>query len=480
MYERYIEHSDPLAHSSPLIESAKNALVQLPLTRMRESGIWRDRSTYFLNISYPSLQAMNEVPAATILNETSSQSGKTVALYVHVPFCKAECYYCHYYKQFGKSEEDVDAFLSALTQELTMQERQYGGLNAASIYIGGGTPSYLNSEQIEYLFQSIEAHVSIPKGIEISFEMHPESVTEDRLEALSRHNVNRINMGIESFDDTLLASENRRHSSDEAIDAYHRLKLAGFPTINLDLIYGLQGQTVQQWEQSLDTLALLQPDSSTMYYLRLKKGTPEYKIWKAHPERFASDEDLLLMHAMTFERMETGLGYVQNPVDWFIRDPSYFHVYQDHNWRKTDETELLGLGPSAYSYVGGWQYYNINDTDRWKTCLHAGQSPIWKGERLSKEESMRRTVMLGMKIGIDREAFLRTYQQDVIDAFPDTWKHLEHLQLVEISSEAASLTYMGKLFADEVGQQFYSDDMKRRMAVIDPAMVSTTWPQFNP
>ena len=186
------------------------------------------------------------------------------------------------------------------------------------------------------------------------------------------------------------------------------------------------------------------------------------------------------MHAMNFERMENLLEYIQQPVDWFIRDSKLFHRYQDINWRRSDETELLGIGASAYSFVNGWQYYNVNDTNRYVRALQEATLPIWRGEKLDLEESMRRTIMLGMKIGMDRKLFKATYGGDVYDAFQPTWDRLKKLGLVEINNQSIMLTYTGKLFADEVGQQFYSDSMKHRMNAIDPHLVSTTWPQFNP
>lgn len=464
---------------SLLMLKAAEKLESLPLQQTKEAGIWRDRSTYFLNIAYPSMQAMAEVNSEQTTS-SNAKTGKTVALYAHVPFCTAECYYCHYYKQFAKSSDTVDGYLEGIEQELDMHEKRFGGLQAASVYIGGGTPSYMNPNQIDRLFTSIKSRVAFQDGIEVSFEMHPESATEDKLEVLSKHGVNRINIGVESFNNTLLAKENRRHTAEEAVETFERIKTADFRNVNLDLIYGLKEQTVAMWEDSLDQIATLQPASTTMYYLRLKRGTPEYNLWRVRPQTFPTDYELLLMHAMNFEHMEGELGYLQNPVDWYIKDKSLFHQYQDHNWRRSDETELLGIGPSAYSYVDGWQYYNVNDTGRWLTTLANGDLPIWRGERLEGDERLRRTVMLGMKMGMDRPAFKQTYGKDVVEAFPEIWEQLAQLGLVEIKLDAVDLTYTGKLFADEVGQQFYSDTMKRRMAKIDPVLVSTTWPQFNP
>lgn len=470
------------AQESSLPHSAFEALAQLELSKIRNAGIWRHRDTYFLNIAYPSLQAMGEVNELTVYDashERINESPRRVGLYVHIPYCTAECYYCHYYKVFGASEEEVSSYIDTVDQELAQHERREGAIEAASIYIGGGTPSYLREQQIKKLFASIHQHIKVNDRAEVSFEMHPESATEEKLAMLKSVGVNRINLGVESFNDELLKGENRRHTAADAINAYHRIRKAGFDNVNLDLIYGLKGHTVQLWEKTLNTLASIQPPSATLYYLRLKQGTPEYQLWKRYPSSFPSDEALLLMHAMNLERMEKQSGYIQKPVDWFIRDAGIFHTYQDINWRRSDETELLGIGASAYSYVNGWQYYNVNDTGRYIQAVRNGNLPIWRGERLDKEESMRRTIMLGIKIGMDRNLFMRTYRTDVYQAFQPTWNKLQELGLIEITDQDITLTYAGALFADEVGQQFYSEKMKRRMSIIDPHLVSTTWPQFN-
>lgn len=468
------EKADP-----DLITHSKEVLTNLPLEELKNSGIWRSRDVYFLNIAYPSMQAMGEVSPSSVYSSEKS-SGRSVGLYIHIPFCEAECYYCHYYKVFGKSQEEVDTYLAAVDTELLLHKERDGEIRASSVYVGGGTPSYLSVEQINRLFYSIRRHVTITDDAEISFEIHPESATEEKLAALAANGVNRINLGVESFNDEMLKQENRRHTAAEAVAAYRRIRQARFDNVNLDLIYGLKGQTVELWEQTLDTLTRIQPPSATLYYLRLKYGTPEYQLWKRYPQSFASDEDLLLMHTMNFERMEKQLGYIQQPVDWFIRDNKLFHRYQDINWRRSDETELLGIGTSAYSFVNGWQYYNVNDTNRYVQSLQHDALPIWRGEKLNLEESMRRTIMLGIKIGMDRKLFKDIYGADVYETFQPTWDRLKKLGLVEITDTSVVLTYTGKLFADEVGQQFYSDAMKRRMNAIDPHLVSTTWPQFNP
>ena len=468
------------AYTSSLVKRAQERLATLPLDEAAAAGFIRDRGKYFLNIAYPSMQAMPEVHQHDVYPaEHMSPDGRDVALYVHVPFCTAECYYCHYYKEFRQSGDRVDAYLDGVEVELAQHRKRLGPIRAQSVYIGGGTPSYLQPSQIERLFDSIRSNVSLAEGAEVSFEAHPESTDKERLATLRANGVNRLNIGIESFEDSLLAAENRRHTAQEALSAIALAETFGFKSVNLDLIYGLKDQTVAMWEHTLDVMAGLAPTSATMYYLRLKQKTPEHSLYKKSPERFPSEKDVLLMHAMNFERMESELGYIQKPVDWYIRDSSYFHTYQDHNWRRSDETELLGVGASAYSYMNGWQYYNVNHTGRYLEALAAGNLPIWRGEFLDQEEKMRRTVMLGIKMGMDRAGFQRTYGIDVVEAFPDEWQSLQDLGLTSITADQVELTDMGKLLADEVGQAFYSEPMRARMEAVDPGLVSTTWPNLN-
>ncbi|MFN8392858.1 MAG: coproporphyrinogen-III oxidase family protein [Bdellovibrionota bacterium] len=465
---------------SSLARRAKDKLDLSVLSALYNTPLWRRRKEYFLNIAYPSMQIMGERNSEQVLgNMSRPDMSRGIALYVHVPFCKANCYYCHYYKLFHQSRERVRSYLAALAAELQLLEQAYGPLEARSVYIGGGTPTYLTADEIRDLFQIIRRSVTIAGDAEVSLELHPESGDDERLTAIRECGVNRLSMGVESFDDVILKKEHRRHTGDDVRRIYGRAAQLGFSSINLDLIYGLQRQTLDNWESTLDGFCELRPTSCTMYYLRLKRGTPEFNLWVAGREGFPPEDELLLMHAMNFERMECELGYVQNPVDWFIRDDQHFHIYQDHNWRRSDEIPLIGCGPSAYSAVGGWQYYNVNDLDRWMATLGEGRLPIWRGEQLSSDERMRRTIMLGIKCSIDRALFVRTYGQDPYEAFRPQWDQLSALGLVTIAPEALRLTHHGKLFADEVGRQFYSDAILARMGRVEPELVSTTWPQFN-
>jgi oxygen-independent coproporphyrinogen-3 oxidase len=365
-------------------------------------------------------------------------------------------------------------------RELALYHDMLGEVRAESVYIGGGTPSHLDEDEIASLFASIRRHVKLKEGIEISFETHPENASPELYGCLVSHGVNRINIGVESFDDALLLTENRRHTAAQALDAYGFARKAGLENINVDTIYGLKGQTLDNWETTLQQAAKLMPASLCAYYLRTKKGTLDLKRSLRMAHDYPSERALLLMHIMTFEAM-SDLGYDQDIVDWFVRDRQFFHTYQKFNWQRTDEVELLGIGVSSYSYMNGVQYYNINDIHKYQDSLDAGRLAIWKGERLTnREERMRRSLMLGLKTRVSRRTFLEVHGVDVVAAFPREWELLNNLDLVNIGEHEVELSYKGKLFADEVGCLFYSPAIKARMDRVDPVLLSTTLPLLNP
>jgi len=463
-----------------LVSQAKSIASKINLQELEAAGLNRHRDDYFLNISYPSLQAMPRVSQSDVYDGlVSNDLPRNIALYVHVPFCSQMCAYCHYYKTFRAKEAAVDHFLDSIACEFSHVRERLGKTRVQSIYIGGGTPSYLNERQIRRLFDDLRGKFTIRESAEISFEVHPENASCALFSCLANVGVNRVSIGVESFEDHVLKGENRRHSKEQAINTFRQCSDAGIENINLDFIYGLRGQTLAGWAETLREVGSLRPASFCAYYLRLKKGTAEYNRYLQNPHEFPSENDLLLMHVMTFEAMH-GFGYTQTTVDWFIREGRFFHDYQDHNWQKTDSVELVGTGPSAYSYVNGFQYYNVNDLSEYTKRCEAGELPIWKGERLgSMEERMRRSIVLGIKSKIDRRFFQQTYGVDITDAFPLVLKSLKELGMLTISDGAVELTYNGMLFADEVGRKFYSEEVKKRMAAIDANLISTTLPHLN-
>lgn len=461
-----------------LLGKARDIAEKLQANNLKKINIWREQEKYFLNISYPSLQAMGTVSQQDIQEIIQVPfKSESLALYVHLPFCQALCSYCHYYKIFKASSDVVRNYIDSIIVEISLRKWQFQNSKVSSIYIGGGTPSYCSTSEIERLFVAIQSNFAINEGAEVSFEVHPEHATPELFNLLNRVGVNRISIGVESLSDNVLSNQNRRHTAAQAIAAYDLALLNGFENINLDLIYGLPAQSLADWTDSLEKIVQLRPASVCAYYMRMKRGTPDFKKFF---RSMASEEDRLIMHIMTFEAMSE-VGYMQNTVDWFVREDIYNHKYQQSNWQKSESSGLLGVGASSYSYINGWQYYNINDIHKYESFIANKNPPIWKGEKLtSLEERMRRTIFLGIKTPISRSWFKDVYGCDLIEAFSEIWRVLANADLILIKDDLVSLTYTGKLFADEIGQLFYSESMAERMMQVENALVSTTHPKQNP
>lgn len=467
--------------SDSVIARAREIRSALQEEALRNAGLWRDRSRYILNIAYPSLQAMGPLCAKDLAQGVCRNHHKPrpVALYIHIPFCTGLCHYCHYFKIFGADQPLVYTYVNALLQELDLVRKLYGELSIQSLYFGGGTPSYLPLEYIDALLEGIYLRVHGEANAEITFEVHPEHASPELFALLKAKKVTRINFGVESFNNELLKGEHRRHTADQARDAYGMAVNAGFENINLDFIYGLQHQTLEDWCTTLATALALEPASICAYYMRIKAESPTHKLFLLKPETFASEEDLLLMHIVTFEMLEEA-GYRQEIVDWFVRHRRFIHRYQLHNWQRTDTVGLLGIGVSAYSYAGGFQYYNINDIKAYIQQVGSGILPVWRGERFaSVEEKMRRTLMLGLKANLSRRDFFWTYGMDPVKAFPHEFALLVSLGLLWIAGDSIVLSYRGRLFADEIGQLFYSPSVRQRMQAINPVLLSTTSRRLN-
>ncbi len=473
---------------SELIRKARGLASRIDVNGLAQNGIKRDRTKYFLNIVYPSFQAMSPMGAEEVYGRNYAvetlvpEKPLKVALYVHIPFCTGKCFYCHYYTLALQQERTVSAYLEALPKEMALYKRLLGGgekIKAASVYVGGGTPTTLSDAQLSRLFEDLHENFEFSNDVEISMETHPSSTTREKLLLLKGLGVNRLSMGIESFDDEMLKRIYRRHSSQQAVDAFHLMREVGFKSVNLDLIYGMPTETLESWEFNLNKMFELSPDSFSAYFYRLKEGTGLHFIHGQQPELFPSNEDMLLMHIMTMEKAREQ-GYEQKLSDWYVKGEEHYHQYQDHNWGKGETVPLLGTGVSAYSYVHDTQYYNYNNIVKYMTYLNEGKLPIAKGLKLDFEEKMRRMMFLGIKTRVDKAYFKKVFGVALDDAFPVEIRKLEKLGLIKNTEREVRLTYLGNLFADEVGQEFYSKKVKEKMSTVRPTLISTTSQHLNP
>lgn len=328
------------------------------LAALTEAGVRRDKILYEQVYFYPPMMSFLPYTAQRLEELSGSGASRETSLYIHIPFCTGHCTYCHYSTYVGQEADGTNAYLDLLEREfeLLMEHRCFERRNWQIFHVGGGTPTYLEPDQIKRLLDLIQELKPLESGAEFTWESSPETIVgakADKLSLLLSSGVNRLSIGIESFEDHILKTCGRRYRTDTAVRAYLEARERGFQNINLDMIYGLADQTLDDWKRTLEVVMELKPDCLTTYHLRMKPGTPmaSFSI-----SRFPSEDVCRDMQITTITEL-TNAGYTQVLGNQFVLDRSKSYRYEVEKWK--DNRDIIGIGASAYSYIDGWAYYNI-------------------------------------------------------------------------------------------------------------------------
>ncbi|MES1243037.1 MAG: radical SAM family heme chaperone HemW [Acidobacteriota bacterium] len=328
-------------------------------------------------------------------------------LYLHIPFCSAICPYCDFAVLTG-GPEHRERFTEHLVSEIGLWSsgsEPFRGID--TVYFGGGTPSALAPEQLGRILEAIRTGLPLADDAWIFLEANPEDVTPDSVRAWRELGVRTLSLGIQSFDAGALAFLGRRHSPEEARWSVELARAAGFHTVAFDLIYGLPGQTVEDWRRTLETAVALEPDHLSCYQLTIHEGTPfgfrlaRGKMTEA-PEETQADL-FLLTHAFL---REAGLpGY---EVSNFARSPEH---RSRHNQKYWDHTPYLGLGPSAHSFSGNRRWWNERKIKPYEARIDASERPVAGSEELTAEDLALEALMLGLRTaeGVDLDQLRRRF-----------------------------------------------------------------------
>ena len=365
---------------------------------------------------------------------------KPLGLYVHIPFCRQKCSYCDFYS-LPHSEEKMDAYTAALVRHLEEVAPQAAAHQADTVYIGGGTPTYLGASRLKTILQTIRKRYDVSRDAEITVEANPDSACDVKaLRTLRRAGVNRISLGVQSADDDLLRRIGRIHTFDQVRQAAEAVRKAGIRNLSMDLIYGLPGQTLDQWLDTLAEVLVLNPEHISCYGLKLEEGTP---LYLRREQLTFPDEDRqadMYLYAVEFLKQ---CGYEQYEISNFAK-PGFA---SRHNLKYWHMDEYAGFGPGAHSDMGGVRFAYIRDIDRYI----AGQLVLSESET---EETLARDfeyVMLSLRTaeGIDRACFERTYRQRFapLDAL---FRQYESAGLAQPTEKGWRLTPRGFLVSNSI------------------------------
>ena len=273
-------------------------------------------------------------------------------IYIHIPFCKRRCIYCDFYST--TESEQKPTYVHALCQELDLRKDYLEGEEIETIYLGGGTPSQLSHEELEAIFLTIYNIYKVKEDAEITLEANPDDLTPEYVSMLRTLPINRISMGIQTFQEETLKRLHRRHTAQQAIEAFRRCREAGFHNISIDLMYGLPGETLDTWKEDLRQAIALHPEHISAYHLIYEEGTV---LWKLREEQQVeeADEDLSLTFFKTLIDELTRAGYQHYEISNFCLP----ELHSRHNSSYWTGKKYLGCGPSAHSFNGHSRQWNV-------------------------------------------------------------------------------------------------------------------------
>lgn len=287
-------------------------------------------------------------------------------IYLHIPFCKTRCIYCDFYS--STRSELKPRYVQALCRELEIRKNYLKGEKIETVYFGGGTPSQLGKEDFEQIFATIRTHYGMEDCREITLEANPDDLSHEYLEMLSSLPFNRLSMGIQTFDDATLALLRRRHNARTATEAVARCRKAGFDNISIDLIYGLPGETKEQWEHDLRQAVGLNVEHISAYHLTYEEDTPIYRMLKEHRISEVDEDDSLAFFSLLIEHLQRA-GFEHYEISNFCRPGKYSR----HNSSYWKGVPYLGCGPSAHSFDGTTREWNTANIDLYIKGIEEGR-----------------------------------------------------------------------------------------------------------
>jgi oxygen-independent coproporphyrinogen III oxidase len=386
--------------------------------------------------------------------------GVPLGMYLHIPFCRKRCHFCYFRVYTDKNSQDVAQYLDTLAREWDLYAAQpaIAGRPLNFIYFGGGTPSFLSSQQLEGLVTQLTASTSWKSAEEITFECEPGTLTETKIAMIRKLGVTRLSLGVENFDDTILEINGRAHRSAEIARAYRFARSLDFPQINIDLIAGMLGETDGNWHDTVQKTLELDPDSVTIYQMELPFNTTISKDLLKHTGQFsdpvANWTTKRRWVAEAFEALERA-GYHVGSAYTAVKDPSTTKfIYRDRLWQGAD---MAALGVASFGHINGVHMQNLDTWETYCGALDRGELPLSRGYRPSDEERLIRELVLQLKLGSIRPTyFADKYGVDVLERFADAWSSLKaEGYLTDASKERVSLSREGLLRVDVLLPRFF-------------------------
>ncbi len=372
---------------------------------------------------------------------------RNAGIYIHVPFCDTKCGYCDFYSITSQSSRPQ--YVQALLKEIALYARPpFDTLLYDTIYFGGGTPSLLKPGELSDIMSTLYANFRFSPDCEITLEANPGTLSMVKIREIKKQGINRVSLGIQSFDDGELKTLGRIHDAQQARDAFYDLRAAGIGNISIDLIYALPGQALDRWQKNIQAAVELKPEHISAYNLIYEEGTPFYKkLQKKEFTAFPSDEELKYFN----ETLNTlsGAGYLQYEVSNYARGQAF---YSRHNYKYWTHTPFLGFGPAAYAFYENERWGNFRSIKKYIAALETEKVPVHFRETLNKTSLAFEQAMLGLRTraGINLEEYEKLLGETLLHRYQKQIRLLLDEGFAEMNSTHLFLTDKGFLICDEI------------------------------
>ena len=370
-------------------------------------------------------------------------------IYIHIPFCKQACHYCDFH--FSTNTKHRAQIINAIVNELTLQKNYLDNEPIKTIYFGGGTPSLLSLQEVDTIFQTIYKTFQVAVLPEVTFEANPDDLVYQKLIGFREIGINRLSIGIQSFDDSVLKFLNRAHDARLAFTSFAQAREAGFNNISVDLMYSIPGQDSTTWKRNIDQTVALSPEHISAYALTIEPKTVFGK-WKSAKKIKEIDSDSSAQDLLVLIDHLGKAGFDHYEVSNFSK-PGFISNHNSNYWRAE---KYLGIGPSAHSYNGLSRQYNISNNHLYLKSVNIGKIPATL-EILTREDKINDCLLTTLRTswGTDLKRLIQDHQYDLLQLHGDYVNRLLDNNLAILTKETLILTKSGRLLADKIASDLF-------------------------
>ena len=361
-----------------------------------------------------------------------------ISLYIHIPFCAQKCLYCDF-PSFARKDHLRKAYIEALNKEIISLREKYNNLEINTIFIGGGTPSVLEADELECLLKEV-AKLNMAKDIEYSMECNPGNLTEEKLEVMKKYGVNRISMGLQAKQDNLLKGLGRIHNYKTFKENFLLAKKVGFNNINVDLMFGLPNQRLNEWEETLREIISLEPAHISAYSLIIEEGTAFYNLYENDKLKLPTEEEERKMYHLAKKILEEN-GFNQYEISNYAKEGKECR----HNLAYWNMDNWIGVGSASASYMDGKRIKNISSVEEYINSINEKGEAIEEIINNSKNDNMEEFMFMGLRKinGIDENEFKNRFSMNINNVYGEIInKYIDEGLLIRES---------GRIFLSEKG-----------------------------